>query len=66
MRARTRKITLNVSADALDSALKITGRGITETVIAGLVELQLKAKRSALRQLKGKVHFDLDLDATRR
>ena len=61
-----RKITVNVPADTLDNATKITGKGITPTVVAGLHELERRAKRSALRHLKGKVRFDLDLESTRR
>jgi len=43
----------------------MTGQGITSTVIAGLRELEKRAKRSALRNLKGKVRFKLDLDTSR-
>ena len=66
MRTRTKKITVNVPASLLEHALGVTGQSITDTIVAGLTELQLKAKRSALRQLKGKVHFELDLTETRR
>ena len=66
MRSKTKKITVNVPADLLESAVRITGRGVTPTVIEGLEELERREKRSALRALRGKVRFGLDLDETRR
>jgi len=61
-----KKITVNVPAETLERAMAVTGQSLTATIIAGLEELQLKAKRSALRSLRGKVHFNLDLTTTRR
>lgn len=60
-----RKITVNVPADVLDEATRVTGRGVTATVIEGLEELRKKGMRTALRRLKGRVRFSLDLDETR-
>jgi hypothetical protein len=61
-----RKITINVPADVLDDATRITGKGVTATVIEGLAEIRQREMRSALRRLKGKVRFELDLTKTRR
>ena len=66
MRSKTKKITVNVPVDLLETAVKITGRGVTPTVIEGLEELERRAKRSALRALRGKVRVELDLNETRR
>lgn len=66
MAMRLRKITVNLPADLLDDAVRITAKGITPTIVEGLHELQRRAKRSALRQLRGKVRFQLDLETTRR
>ena len=66
MSERTRKITVNVPARILENAVKVTGKGVTSTVIEGLEELDRRAKRSALRALRGKVKFELDLEDTRR
>jgi hypothetical protein len=63
---RTRKITVNVPGRVLENAVKVTGKGVTSTVIEGLEELDRRAKRSALRALRGKVRFELDLEDTRR
>lgn len=42
--------------------METTGTGITETLIAGLEELERSQKRSALRTLRGRIRFDLDLE----
>jgi hypothetical protein len=61
-----KKITVNVPADVLERARKVTGRGITETIVEGLLELDRQRRRSALRALRGRVRFELDVDKTRR
>jgi hypothetical protein len=61
-----KKITVNVPTETLESAIRATGKGITPTIVEGLLEIERRSKRSALRSLRGKVHFDLDLDRTRR
>jgi len=60
------KITVNIPAELLASAKRLTGKGVTLTVIEGLKELQKRENRSALRALKGRVHFELDLETSRR
>jgi hypothetical protein len=61
-----KKITANIPAKLLQRAQAETGLGITETLVAGLEELERSRKRSALRGLQGKVRFELDLEKTRR
>jgi len=61
-----KKITVNVPVEVLESAQRVTGHGITPTIVEGLRELERRAQRSALRQLKGKVHFQLNLARTRK
>lgn len=61
-----KKITANIPAQLLARAQELTGLGITETLVAGLEELDRSHKRSALRSLRGKVRFELDLEKTRR
>jgi hypothetical protein len=60
-----RKITANIPAELLERAQKATGLGITETLVAGLEELQRAQKRSALRSLRGRVKIELDLETSR-
>ena len=55
-----KKITANIPAKLLERAQEATGLGITETLVAGLEELERSRKRSALRLLRGKVRIDLD------
>jgi hypothetical protein len=62
----SKKVTVNVPADVLARARAITGRGVTDTIVEGLRELDRQRQRSILRGLKGRVHFQLDLMKTRR
>jgi predicted XRE-type DNA-binding protein len=66
MRESVRKITANIPAKLLEQAQASTGLGITETLVAGLLELERKSKRSALRGLRGQVRIELNLERTRR
>ena len=61
-----RKITVNVPEKLLSNALESTGQGITETIIAGLIEIEKRERRQALRLMRGKIAFDLDLEKTRK
>jgi len=61
-----RKITANIPQDILANAQRLTGKGITLTLVEGLKALDRNARLSSLRRLRGKVSFDLDLDRTRR
>jgi hypothetical protein len=61
-----RKVTVNLPAELLDRARATTGLGITETIVKGLQELERGKQRSALRGLRGKIRFELDLEATRK
>ena len=62
----TRKVTANLPRKTLENATRITGKGITATLVEGLHELERRSRRSALRALRGKVRFALDLEETRR
>jgi hypothetical protein len=60
-----KKITANIPAKLLEKAQNTTGLGITDTLIAGLEELERSKRRSELRRLRGRVKFELDLEKTR-
>jgi hypothetical protein len=64
--SEARKITVNLPRDALARAQRLTGKGVTATLVEALAALDQKAKRTALRRLSGKIAFDLDLEKTRR
>lgn len=61
-----KKVTVNVPPQVLSRARAITGRGVTETIVQGLLELDRQHKRTALRALRGRVQFSLDLERTRK
>jgi hypothetical protein len=60
-----RRITANLPADLLEKAMEYTGRGITETLVEGLEQLRRRRFYEKLKQLKGKVHLDIDIDKAR-
>jgi hypothetical protein len=61
-----KKVTVTLPAAALERAQKITGLGLTETIRRGLEALEGQRDRAALRALRGRVRFELDLSKTRR
>jgi hypothetical protein len=63
---KLKKITVNLPEDALVRAQVLTGKGITSTLIEALGALERRALRASLRQLRGQVHFQLNLAKTRR
>jgi hypothetical protein len=66
MAESVKKVTVNLPAKLLQRARETTGLGITETIVAGLEEIERGHKRSALRGLRGRVRFELDLTETRK
>ena len=66
MGAAVRKVTVNLPEQVLERAMRITGKGITDTLLEGLHEVERRERRSALRRLKGKIRLELDLEETRR
>ena len=60
-----KKITANIPAKLLARAQDMTGLGITETLVAGLEELERARQRSALRALRGRVKFEQGFEAKR-
>ncbi len=61
-----RKITVNLPRETLARAQRLTGKGVTATLVEALAALERQEKRTALRSLRGKVAFELDLEKTRR
>ncbi len=61
----SRRITANLPGELLDDALQVTGKGITETLVEGLLRVRRsRAFRRAIA-LKGKIRLDVDLEASR-
>ena len=61
-----RKITANLPRESLARAQKLTGKGVTATLVLALASLDREGRRADLTRLRGKVAFDLDLEKTRR
>ena len=61
----TRKITVEVPDDVLESALAATGEGITQTVRQGLELVAAGRAYEELRRLRGKLRLGSELEALR-
>jgi hypothetical protein len=61
----TRKITVEVPEELLESALASTGKGITQTVKRGLELVAAGRAYEELRRLRGKVRLGIELEALR-
>ena len=64
--AATTKVTANIPTSDLARARRLTGRGITQTLVEGLRAIDREAGRRELRALRGKVRVTIDLERTRR
>ena len=62
---KTRRVTANLPEDLLEKAMEVTGQGITETLVEGLEQLRRRRFYEKLRQLKGKIHLNVDIDEAR-
>jgi hypothetical protein len=62
---RARRVTANLPDDLLEDAMSVTGKGITDTLVAGLhLVRRTRAYRKAMA-LRGKVRLKIDLDESR-
>lgn len=58
-------MTVNLPADLLAEAEAVTGKGITETLVAGLELLARRRAYARAMALKGKLRLDVDLEVSR-
>jgi hypothetical protein len=65
MYVMTRRITANLPDTLLQEATAVTGKGITETIIAGLELVRRSRARSRAAALRGKLTLDVDLERSR-
>jgi hypothetical protein len=63
--ARTKKITVEVPADVLKRAQKVSGEGVTGTIRKALEEMARSDVYERLLALRGKVHLTYDIDELR-
>ena len=62
---RARRITANLPEDLLRDAMRVTGEGITETIISGLSLIRRTRADDRAMRLRGKVRLTVDLDESR-
>ncbi len=60
-----RRITANLPADLLDDAMRVTGKGITATIVDGLLRVRRSRAFRRAMALKGTIRLDVDLEASR-
>jgi hypothetical protein len=65
MMTNGRRITANLPRDLLAEAMRVTGKGITETLIEGLHHVRQAGAYDQAMALRGKIHLDVDLTASR-
>ena len=60
-----KRITANLPKDLLEDAMKVTKKGITETLAEGLRQLRRQSAYEAAMALRGKIKLDVDLEESR-
>lgn len=60
-----RRVTANLPADLLDAAMEVTGKGITDTLIDGLLRVRRARVYQKAMRLKGQITLHVDLDESR-
>ncbi len=64
-RLPTRRVTANLPVQLLDRACRVTGKGITATLVEGLELVRRSAAAAKARSLAGKLRLDVDIEASR-
>ena len=62
---QARRITANLPGELLDEAMKVTGKGITDTLVEGLKLVRRTRAYEKAMAVRGKVHLDVNLDVSR-
>ena len=63
---QTQKVTAHIPVNLLHEAQEVTGKGITETLKIALTQLTHASAYEALRKMRGKVKFSIDLEELRK
>lgn len=66
MQQEIQKITAHIPKHLLESAIKSTGRGITDTLKIGLEMIERAYAYEELYKMRGKVAFSIDVDELRK
>lgn len=60
-----RRITANLPSGLLEQACRVSGKGITETLVEGLEMVRRKGAAKKAARLKGKLTLNIDLERSR-
>jgi hypothetical protein len=60
-----RRVTANLPAGLLEKACAVTGKGVTDTLVEGLEMVRRRAAAARLKDLRGKIRLDIDIEASR-
>ena len=63
---QTQKVTAHIPVSLLHEAQTATGKGITETLKIALSQLARASAYEALRKMRGKITFSINLDDLRK
>ncbi len=63
--AAIKRVTVNLPRDLLGTAQRVSGVGITETIIEGLELLRRRQAAKHAKALRGKLVLDIDLGVSR-
>jgi hypothetical protein len=61
----TRRVTANLPVELLEEACKATGRGITDTLVAGLEMVRRSMAAKKAEKLRGRLKLDVDIEGSR-
>jgi hypothetical protein len=61
----TRRVTANLPVELLDQATRVSGKGITETLVAGLTLVKRSAAARKAKALRGRIRLNVDIEASR-
>jgi hypothetical protein len=62
---KARRVTANLPEDFLRDAMEVSGKGITDTLVAGLRLVRQSGAHDRAMPLRGKITLDVDLDESR-
>jgi hypothetical protein len=63
--AQAKRITANLPEDLLRDAMKVTRKGITDTLVEGLRLIRRARAYEKAMALRGRLRLDVDLEASR-
>ena len=61
----TRRVTANLPVDLLEQTTRASGKGITETLVAGHALVKRSAAARKAKALRGRIRLDVDLEVSR-